>query len=178
MFTAQINLCVCFYHFNMQCIKPHILSIYFVFSTWIYVYMKNYIHFTGQSQRNLTMQTQHQIPSFFLECLPCEASWGPDVEEDASLRRLSCMLWIQLQVGHQVLSLARAQWHDRDPIWDLAVTSNTWNRCSTLRTLILICSRKPSINRKGDIERASFWWHRHKQWRNKPRSQAGKRWKD
>lgn len=89
-YCSDKPVCVCFYHFNMQCIKSHILSIYFVFSSWIYVYMKNYIHFTGQSQRNLTMQTQPQIPSFFLECLPCEASWGPDVEEDASLRRLSC----------------------------------------------------------------------------------------
>lgn len=90
MFTAQINLCVCFYHFNMQCIKLHILSIYFVFSAWIYVYMKTYIHFTGQSQRKLTMQTQPQIPFFFLESLHCEASSGPDEEEDAFLGRLSC----------------------------------------------------------------------------------------
>lgn len=74
MFTAQINLCVCFYHFNMRFIKLNILSIYFVFSACIYAYMKNYIHFTGQSQRKLTMQTQPQIPYFFLVCLHCEAS--------------------------------------------------------------------------------------------------------
>lgn len=66
----------------------------------------------------------------------------------------------------------------------IGILYETWQQLATfkigapLRTLILIHSLKPSVNRKGDIERARFWWYRHKQWRSKPRSQAGKRWKD
>lgn len=81
MFTPQISLCVCFYNFNMRCIKPYNLSVYYTFSAWIYAHMRNYIHFPAKQKK----AERHRYSS---KSLP---SWG------------ACILWLlQNQVSKKM----------------------------------------------------------------------------